>query len=133
MEIKNDRGQCLLAYYTREMVCLHRMQTAVLCGSLATNGTIPFVIYLARLKNGSRQRSFFCLLNEGKDTIWKLDVNFPILAAQKEVAALPKSLLLYSNPIIDIGFHELSVSRISVLSVGFHILSVEFTNIKQIN
>jgi hypothetical protein len=82
MEIKNDRGQRLLAYSTREMVCLHRMQTVVLCGSLPTNGTIPFVIYLVRFKNGSQQRSFFCLLNEGKDTVWLLDVNFPYLSCK---------------------------------------------------
>jgi len=80
MEIKNDRGQRLLAYSTREIVCLHPMQTAVLCGSLETNGTIPFVIYLVKFKKGTHQRSFFCLLNEGKDTfstIWLLDVKYP--------------------------------------------------------
>jgi len=80
MEIKNDRGQRLLAYSTREIVCLHPMQTAVLCGSLETNGTIPFVIYLVRFKNGFHQRSFFCLLNEGKgtfSTVWLLDVKYP--------------------------------------------------------
>jgi len=39
----------------------------------------PFVIYLVRFKNGSHQRSFFCLLNEGKDsfsTVWLLDVKY---------------------------------------------------------
>jgi len=80
MEIKNDRGQRLLAYSTREIVCLHPMQTAALCGSLETNGTIPFVIYLIRFKNGSQQRSFFGLLNGGNDTfttIWLLDVKYP--------------------------------------------------------
>jgi hypothetical protein len=80
MEIKNDRGQRLLAYSTGEIVCLHPMRTAVLCGSLETNGTIPFAIYLVRFKNRSHQRSFFCLLNEGKDTIstiWLLDVKYP--------------------------------------------------------
>jgi len=80
MEIKKERGQRLLAYSTREIVCLHPMQTAVLCGSLETNGTILFVIYLVRFKNGCHQRSFFCLLNERKDTfstIWLLDVKYP--------------------------------------------------------
>jgi len=39
-----------------------------------------FVIYLVRFKNGCHQRSFFCLLNDGKDTfstIWLLDVKYP--------------------------------------------------------
>ena len=85
MEIKNDRGQRLLAYSTRGIACLHPMQTAVLCGSLETNGTIPFVIYLVRFKNGSHQRSFFCLLNEGKDTsstVWLLDVKCPYFSCE---------------------------------------------------